>query len=91
METQSVRDELRATRARIRALLIPDPVTGQIEADVFPRSAVMRFVFNPHARKLAFTAVSLGAMFAGRRAAAAGSVWPLVTRSFSNIMERVRH
>lgn len=92
METQSVITELANSRARIRALLIADPGTGRIEADVFPRSAVMRFVFNARARKLAFSALSLGALFASRRRhARATGAWPLFTQSLSHIMERVRH
>lgn len=33
---------LARNRARLRSLLVPDPETGRIEADVFPRSAAMK-------------------------------------------------
>lgn len=33
---------LQQSRAQLRSLLIPDPDTGRIEADVFPRSIAMR-------------------------------------------------
>jgi hypothetical protein len=33
---------LAQSRARLRSLLVPDPETGHIEADVFPRSKAMK-------------------------------------------------
>jgi hypothetical protein len=47
-------------------LLLPDAVTGEIEADVFPRSAVMRFLFDSSKRRVAISALSTVAMLAGR-------------------------
>lgn len=89
MEAQSVVTELEATRARIRALLVPEYGMGQREA--FPRSLVMRVLFNPLARKVAMTAVSVGAMVASQRAAKASGLWPMVTRTMGNIIGRIRH
>jgi hypothetical protein len=42
MEEHELELSLRHSRARLRSLLVPDPQTGQIEADVFPRSVAMR-------------------------------------------------
>jgi hypothetical protein len=42
MDKHELALNLEQSRARMRSLLIPDPVTGQIEADVFPRSTAMR-------------------------------------------------
>ncbi len=89
METQSVAAELEATRSRIRALLVPERGLGQREA--FPRSMVMRVLFNPVARKVALTALSVGAMVAGRRAVRAAVVWPLLARTMGNFIGRIRH
>lgn len=46
MEKHDVQLELQQNRARLRALLLPDPETGRIEADVFPRSKAMRLVLS---------------------------------------------
>jgi hypothetical protein len=54
------------SRGLLRALLIPDPGTGKIEADVFPRSAVMRFLFDGGKRRMAFSALTTLAVLAGR-------------------------
>ncbi len=89
MEAQSVEEELEATRTRIRALLVPEHRMGEREA--FPRSLVMRVLFNPLARKAALTAVSVGAMIASQRAARATGLWPLVSRTMGNIIGRIRH
>jgi hypothetical protein len=42
MEERNPEVRLEQSRARLRSLLIPDPATGRIEADVFPRSIAMR-------------------------------------------------
>lgn len=42
MDQHELALNLQHSRARLRELLIPDPETGQIEADVFPRSTAMR-------------------------------------------------
>ena len=42
MEEHDLAARLRHNRARMRALLLPDPETGRIEANVFPRSIAMR-------------------------------------------------
>lgn len=89
MEAQSVEAELEATRARIRALLVPEHQLGS--RDAFPRSLVMRILLNPLARKAALTALSVGAMVASQRAAKATGLWPLLTRSMGNIIGRIRH
>jgi hypothetical protein len=42
MERHDAQLSLAMSRARLRSLLLPDPDTGRIEADVFPRSGVMK-------------------------------------------------
>lgn len=42
MENLDPAVSLQQSRAQLRSLLIPDPDTGRIEADVFPRSIAMR-------------------------------------------------
>ena len=42
MEEHDLELRLTESRARLRTLLVPDPETGHIEADVFPRSIAMR-------------------------------------------------
>ena len=60
--------ELQRSRALLRAMLLPDPETGRIEADAFPRSQLMRFVFGAGKRNLAMSALGAAfSMFAGRR------------------------
>jgi hypothetical protein len=90
MEAHSVTGNLHDSRERIRALLIPDPVTGRIEADTFPRSAVMRFLFNPGSRRLAFGAASTLVMLAARRRVGGGSIWPQLTQSVGNLLGLAR-
>ncbi len=41
MEEHAVAIELQQSRAQLRTLLLPDPATGRVEANVFPRSAVI--------------------------------------------------
>lgn len=86
MEEHAIALELQHSRAQLRALLLPDPATGRIEADAFPRSQLMRFVFSPGKRNLAMSAVSTAlAMFAGRRrAATGGGRWSQVLHSVAD-------
>jgi len=42
MAKHDVEVSLAESRARLSSLLVPDPETGRIEADVFPRSAAMK-------------------------------------------------
>ncbi|HTQ35825.1 MAG TPA: hypothetical protein VMH77_02210 [Steroidobacteraceae bacterium] len=46
MEEYAVVQRLAESRAHLRALLIPDPATGRIEADVFPRSIITRTLLS---------------------------------------------
>lgn len=69
MEEHAVTARLAQSRAQLRAMLVPDPATGRIEADVFPRSAVMRFLFDPRRRGLATAGIAALSMLAGRRRA----------------------
>lgn len=85
METHDVTAELEQSRARLREMLLPDPETGRIEVDAFPRSAVMRFMLNPRGRRIAFAGVSALAMLAGRRNGGAGML-PILTRSFAGLL-----
>jgi hypothetical protein len=83
MEEHAIALELQRSRAQLRALLVPDPETGRIEADAFPRSQLMRFVFNAGKRKLAMSALGAAvSLFVGRRRAAnRGSGWSRVLHS----------
>jgi hypothetical protein len=85
METHAVTTNLEESRARLRELLLPDPETGRIEADVFPRSAVMRFLLNPRGRRMAFTTVSALAMLARRSNGGAGLL-PVLTQSLAGLL-----
>lgn len=79
--------ELQRSRAQLRALLLPDPVTGRIEADAFPRSQLMRFVFSAGKRNLAMTALGAAfSLFAGRRRAArsSGGGWSQILHSVAD-------
>lgn len=59
MEEHATVVGLQRSRARLRALLLGG--TGAMpEADVFPRSALMRFMFDPARRGIAM--VALGAL-----------------------------
>lgn len=79
MEADTVEARLQHSRAQIRALLqLPDPATGQLDDDVFPRSAVMRFALDPRRRRLAGTVLATLGMVAGRWGAARGGIWPQV-------------
>jgi hypothetical protein len=83
MEEHAVATELQHSRAVLRALLLPDPETGRVEADVFPRSAVMQFLFNKRKRKMATAGLTAVAMLAGRRLG--GGRISQVLRSFAGV------
>lgn len=59
MEEHATVISLQQSRARLRALLLGG-ARGAGEADVFPRSAVMRFVLDPDRRGMAM--MVLGAL-----------------------------
>lgn len=87
MEAELVEARLQHTRAQIRAmLLLPDPATGELDEDLFPRSKVMRaamsFAVNPRRRRLASTVLASVAVMAGRWGAARGGIWPQVATLF---------
>jgi len=68
MEEHALVASLEQSRARLRVLLLPDPVTGKVEADVFPRSAITRALLG-----------MLGALFTlllRRRRRGAGTLLP---------------
>lgn len=90
MERHVVSARLHDSRERMRALLIPDAYTGRIEADTFPRSALMQFVFNARARRVAMTLFSLFLMFR-RRSLPGLAVWPQLTRSLGGLLGALRH
>ena len=56
------------TRAQLRSYLVPAPgdPPGLNGADDFPRSAVMRFAFNPRNRRLLVVTGSVLAVLAAR-------------------------
>jgi hypothetical protein len=72
MEEHDLAVRLQQNRARLRSLLLPDPETGHIEADVFPRSIAMRAL-------VAGVPVLLASLLRGRSARAAA--WPQVAMS----------
>lgn len=85
--------ELQRSRAQLRSLLLPDPVTGRIEADAFPRSQLMRFVFSAGKRNLAMSAIGAAfSMFAGRRRRASGGSggWSQVLHSVADAVGKRR-
>jgi hypothetical protein len=90
METHLVEARLHASRERLRALLIPDPESGRIEADAFPRSAVMRLVFSTRARRIAMALLSLAMLWRRRGASGTASIWPQLTRSLGSLVGLVR-
>jgi hypothetical protein len=68
MEEHALELELQRSRAQLRALLVPDPQTGRIEADAFPRSQLMRFAFSAGKRNLAMSALGTAlSMWVARR------------------------
>jgi hypothetical protein len=79
MEEHVITTRLDQSRAQLRAMLVPDPQTGRIEADVFPRSAVMRFLFDPRRRGMATAGLAAVGMLAGRRKRRAGG-WSQMAR-----------
>lgn len=85
MEEHPVTLELQRSRAMLRAMLLPDPETGRIEADVFPRSAVMRFLFNSRQRKLATAGIGAVAMLARMRRGRVGS-WAQVVQALGAVL-----
>lgn len=90
MESHALSSRLHDNRERMRALLIPDAVTGRIEADTFPRSAVMQLVFSARARRVAMTLMSLFLMFR-RRSIPGLSLWPQLARSLAGLIGGRRH
>lgn len=80
MEEHAVTARLTDSRARLRAMLVPDPETGHIEADVFPRSAVMRFLFDPRRRGMAGAGIAALTMLAGRRKRRRAGGWSQMAR-----------
>jgi hypothetical protein len=82
--------ELQRSRAQLRALLLPDPETGRIEADAFPRSQLMRFVFSAGKRNLALSALGTAfSFFASRRRSAKrgkNAGWSQVLHSVADVV-----
>lgn len=73
---EQARLRLEHNRMRIRSLLmLPDPATGELDDDVFPRSAVMRFALDPRRRRMFGTALASLGMLAARWSVARGGIW----------------
>jgi hypothetical protein len=66
MESHAVSARLHENRERMRTLLLRD-TTGGGGAGTFPRSALMRFVFNSGARRAVMSLLSVFLMMRGRR------------------------
>jgi hypothetical protein len=90
MEEHAVTARMEQSRAQLRALLLPDPHTGRIEADVFPRSAVMRFVFDPGKRRVALNALTTLASMRGSGGFAKLSLLSNLTQSVSALLSSRR-
>ena len=81
---------LEHSRAQLRAMLVPDPHTGRIEADVFPRSALMRFLFDPRRRGMATAGIAALTMLAGRRKRRRAGGWSQMAHLASKFFLAVR-
>lgn len=82
MESHAVSARLGATRERMRALLVPD----ESERDAaFPRSALMRVVFNTGARRLTMSLFSVFLMLR-RRSLPGASLLPQLARSLGGLV-----
>lgn len=90
MESHAVSARLHANRERLRALLLPEAGRGD---GMFPRSAVMRFAFNPGARSLAMSLFSVLLMWSGRRhrRVPGSSLLPRLTRAPGGLIGTRRH
>jgi hypothetical protein len=64
-DPKEIAESLEANRALVRGLLMPSAQGG--EADVFPRSTVMRFVLDARKRRLAYGIFTAAWMLMGRR------------------------
>ncbi|MEJ0099121.1 MAG: hypothetical protein WDO12_05000 [Pseudomonadota bacterium] len=73
----------------MRALLLPNPDTGRIEADVFPRSAIMRVVLDPRRRRLATAGLAALSMLFARRGKG-GSNWSEAMQSIGEAFSAAR-
>jgi hypothetical protein len=94
MESLAVALRLHESRERVRALLIPDPVTGRIEADAFPRSAVMRFILDSRSRRVSMGVLSALLLFVRHRRAsrrARVAVWPRIAGALGTLVGLPRH
>jgi hypothetical protein len=89
MEEHAIAAELQQSRAQLRALLLPNPQTGRIEADVFPRSAIMRVVLDPRRRRLATAGIAALSMLFGRRKKS-GSSWSEAVQSIGEAFGAAR-
>ncbi|MET0279570.1 MAG: hypothetical protein ABW278_00400 [Steroidobacteraceae bacterium] len=90
MEEHAVVRRLEQSRAQLRELLLPDPLTGRIEADVFPRSAVMRFMFDPGKRRMAMNTLATLASLTGRSGFAKLSMLSNLTQSVAAMLKSRR-
>jgi hypothetical protein len=84
-------ERLEHSRGQLRAMLVPDPQTGRIEADVFPRSAVMRFLFDPRRRGMATAGIAALTMLAGRRKRRRVGGWSQMAHLASKFFLAARH
>lgn len=92
MEANAVEASLQENRARIRGLLmLPDPGTGQLPEDQFPRSMVMRFMMDPRGRRMAAGALATLATLAGRRNPERDGFWPRLAQSLTLLGTQRRH
>jgi hypothetical protein len=91
MEEHALVVRLQNSRQRLRSLLLPDPETGRIEGDAFPRSAIMQLLFNPRARRLMITVLpTLLMLFGSRRRASGSRLWPKLAQSLGALAALAR-
>jgi hypothetical protein len=81
---------LQANRQRIRALVVPRDPADAADDDVFPRSAVMRFLLDSRKRKLAMAALTVVLMVTGRRKAAKIAGWSELAGSLGSLFGKSR-
>lgn len=93
MESHAVSARLHENRERMRAVLLRE-TTGGGAAGAFPRSALMRFIFNSGARRAAMSLLSVLLMVRGRRRhrrVPGLSLLPRLTSSLGGLLGTRRH
>lgn len=90
MDPYAVARDLQGSREKLRSVMMRD-ADGSVDADVFPRSATMRFLLNPQRRGWATMLLGgLGSFVLSRRSRRKrddeSSRRPGLTRSIGNLL-----